>query len=206
MSIINSTLPVQMKVISKSGYNNYTLLLNHKEVSTKSLIELELGAEYLAELYTSKGGVITFKNLYKKPYIAHFEEGLALIVRLLEEPNFDFKNFVLNALMNATDIASFRIYKEMLFACFENIYHIPFIYESKSCLFQLKFSPDKCELFLLLSVFGNLKFIISKEQNELRTPFFKVAKFLSEHLQTPIVQEKGISALFEFKKRLDFKG
>ena len=59
MSIINATLPIQMKVIAKSGFNNYTLLLNHKEVSTKSLIELDLNAEYLAELYTSKGGVIT---------------------------------------------------------------------------------------------------------------------------------------------------
>lgn len=206
MSIINSTLPVQMKVISKSGYNNYTLMLNHQQISTKSLIELEIGAEYLAELYTSKGGIITFKNLYKKPYIAHFDEGLPLIIRLLDEPNFDFKAFVLNALINCTDLASFRIYKEMLFACFENIYHIPFIYENKPCLFQLKFSSDKCELFLLFSVFGNLKFIISNTQSELKTPFFKVANFLKKHLQTPIVQEKGIEALFEFKKRLDFKG
>ena len=206
MNIINSTLPVQMKVISKSGYNNYTLALNHKEMSTKSLIELEIGAEYLAELYTSKGGIITFKNLYKKPYIAHFDEGLALIVRLLEEPNFDFKAFVLNALMNCTDLASFRIYKEMLFACFENIYHIPFVYENKPCLFQLKFNSDKCELFLLFSVFGNLKFIISNGKSELKTPFFKVAKFLNQHLTMPIREEKGINALFEFKKRLDFKG
>lgn len=206
MSIINSTLPVQMKVISKSGYNNYTLMLNHQQISTKSLIELEIGAEYLAELYTSKGGIITFKNLYKKPYIAHFDEGLPLIIRLLDEPNFDFKAFVLNALINCTDLASFRIYKEMLFACFENIYHIPFIYENKPCLFQLKFTSDKCELFLLFSVFGNLKFIISNTQSELKTPFFKVANFLKKHLQTPIVQEKGIEALFEFKKRLDFKG
>lgn len=195
-----------MKVISKSGYNNYTLMLNHQQISTKSLIELEIGAEYLAELYTSKGGIITFKNLYKKPYIAHFDEGLPLIIRLLDEPNFDFKAFVLNALINCTDLASFRIYKEMLFACFENIYHIPFIYENKPCLFQLKFTSDKCELFLLFSVFGNLKFIISNTQSELKTPFFKVANFLKKHLQTPIVQEKGIEALFEFKKRLDFKG
>lgn len=206
MSIINATLPIQMKVIAKSGFNNYTLLLNHKEVSTKSLIELEIGAEYLAELYTSKGGVITFKNLYKKPYIAHFEEGLALIVRLLDEPNFDFKAFVLNELMNCTDLVSFRIYKEMLFACFKNIYHIPFVYENKPCLFQLHCNGEKCELFLIFSVFGNLKFSIFRSQSELKTPFFKVMEFLKKHLQTPIVQEKGIEPLFEFKRRLDFRG
>lgn len=206
MSIINSTLPVQMKVIAKSGYNNYTLMLNHQQISTKSLIDLEIGAEYLAELYTSKGGIITFKNLYKKPYIAHFEEGLPLIVRLLDEPNFDFKAFALDSLMNCTNLANFRIYKEMLFACFANIYHIPFLYENKPCLFQLKCSAEKCELFLLFSVFGNLKFVISNSQTELKTPFFKVASFLKKHLTMLIVQEKGIEALFEFKKRLDFKG
>ena len=159
MSIINATLPIQMKVIAKSGFNNYTLLLNHKEVSTKSLIELEIGAEYLAELYTSKGGVITFKNLYKKPYIARFEDGLALIVRLLDEPNFDFKAFVLNELMNCTDLASFRIYKEMLFAIFQGIYHIPFVFENKPCLFQLRLNGENAELFLFFSVsavFDNL--------------------------------------------------
>lgn len=206
MSLINSTLPIQMKVIARSGFNNYTLLLNHRQINTKSLIELEVGAEYLAELYTSKGGIITFKNLYKKPYIAFFDEGLALIVKLLEEPNFNFKAFVLEALMSAKDATQFRIYKEMLFACFENIYHIPFVFENKPCLFQLKCESEQSELYLFFSVFGHLKFIIKNEQSELYTPFFKVTKFLSQHLNVPVVQEKSINALFEFKKRLDFKG
>lgn len=206
MSLINATLPIQMKVLSKSGFNSYTLLLNHRQISTKSLIELELGAEYLAELYTSKGGVITFKNLYKKPHIAFFEEGLALIIRLLEESNFNFKAFILDELINAKEMRIFRIYKEMLFASFENIYHIPFVFENKACLFQLKCNRDFCELFLFFSIFGNVKFIIQNEQGTLYTPFFKVAKFLSQQLTMPVVEEKGINALFEFKKRLDFKG
>lgn len=206
MSLINSTLPIHMKVIAKSGFNNYTLMLNHRQISTKSLIELEMGAEYLAELYTSKGGVITFKNLYKKPYIAFFDEGLALIVKLLEEPNFDFKAFVMEALINAKDTTQFRIYKEMLFASFENIYHIPFVFENKPCLFQLKCGDEMSELYLFFSVFGNLKLILTHEQSELHTPFFKVVNFLSQHLGMPVIQEKGIHTLFEFKKRLDFKG
>ena len=204
MSIINATLPIQMKVIAKSGFNNYTLLLNHKEVSTKSLIELEIGAEYLAELYTSKGGVITFKNLYKKPYIAHFEEGLALIVRLLDEPNFDFKAFVINSLINAKSRADFSIYKEMLFAIFQGSYHIPFVFENKPCLFHLRLNGENAELFLFFSVFGNLKLVFLDDNKQIYTPFFKVAKFLNEHLSLEVSQEKGISAFFEFKKLLDF--
>ncbi len=36
MSMINSTLPIQMKVLAKSGYGHYTLLLNHKRFKPKA--------------------------------------------------------------------------------------------------------------------------------------------------------------------------
>ena len=206
MSLINATLPIQMKVISKNSFNRYTLLLNHKEVSTKSLIELEVGAEYLAELYESKGGVINFKNLYKKPILPRFDEGLEVIVKLLEENDFDFKNFVINSLINTKNANDFKIYKEMLFALSQGIYHIPFIFENKAHLFQLKKSGEFCELFLFFSVFGNVKFIINGEKIRLLTPFFKVASFLQKNSAFEVAQDKNVRAFFEFKKLLDFKG
>ena len=206
MSMINATLPIDMRVIAKHSFNRYTLLLNHKEVSTKSLIELEIGAEYIAELYENKGGVITFKNLYKKPKIAFFEEGLALIVRLLEEPNFNFKAFVLSSLIGSKNSATFSIYKEMLFALSQGIYHIPFVFENKPCLFQLRLSTKQSELFLFFSVFGNLKLVMKEGASTVYTPFYKVARFLKEHLSLDIVQEKSVTSMFEFKKLLDFKG
>ncbi|NDJ26901.1 hypothetical protein DMB95_03340 [Campylobacter sp. MIT 12-8780] len=205
MSMINATLPVQMKVLEKTGYNNYTLLLNHKKVSTKSHIELEVGAEYLAELYTDKGGVITFKNLAQKPELIYYEEGLKLILRLLEH-DFDFKAFVIENLINAKDKASFELFKAMLFASYENIYHIPFVFEDKACLFQLRVGAKKTELYLYFSVFGSLKLIIEEEGVKLYTPFFKVANFLSKHLGFAIFQQTKLTALFKVKKRLDFKG
>lgn len=206
MNMINATLPIQMKVIAKYNFNRYTLLLNHKEVSTKSLIELDLNAEYLAELYESKGGVITFKNLYKKPKLPFFEDGLSLIVRLLEEEGFDFKNFIINSLINAKNASEFGLFKEMLFALSRGIYHIPFVFENKPCLFQLKFSQKGAELFLFFSVFGNLKFIIKDEKISLFTPFFKVASFLAKNSAFEVAQDKDAKAFFEFKKLLDFKG
>ncbi|MEE6541754.1 hypothetical protein VWN01_09075, partial [Campylobacter coli] len=37
-------------------------------------------------------------------------------------------------------------------------------------------------------------------------PFFKVQKFLNEHLQFNVLQDKNIQPLFVFKKLFDFKG
>lgn len=210
MSLINSTLPVHMKVLSKSGFNNYLLLLNHREISTKSLVELEIGGEYLAELYTDKGGVITFKNLYKKPNLPFFEDGLGLIVRLLEG-DLDYKNLVINALIAAPNAQIFAIYKEMLFASCEGIYHIPFVFENKPCLFQLKANADSTELYLDFSVFGNMKFLAQKERVLLISPFLKVLKFLGKHLASKVpnlelLHDKSVKPLFEFKRLLDFEG
>lgn len=202
---INATLPIHIKVLEKSGFNRYTLLLNQKKLSTKSMIDLELGAAYLGELYTSKEGILSFKNLAKIPNIPYFEAGLALIVRLLEE-EFDFKAFVIEALENAKDAQSFELFKQMLFASFENIYHIPFVFENKPCLFQLKKTQTGFELYLYFSVFGNLKAVCKDEEITLYTPFLKVASFLSKHLSVKIEQTKAVNELFSFKQMLDLKG
>lgn len=206
MSLINATLPVEMKVLSKRSFNRYELLLNHKQITTKSLIELDVGATYLAELYENKGGVINFKNLYKKPILPHFDGGLEIIMRLLEDENFDFKTFVINSLIIAKNANDFKIFKEMLFALSQGIIHIPFVFENKANLFQLKKSENFCELFLFFSIFGNVKFIIKSEKIQLLTPFFKVANFLTKNSVFEVAQDKGIRAFFEFKKLLDFKG
>lgn len=147
MSMINSTLPIQMKVLAKSGYGHYTLLLNHKKIQTKSMIELEIGAEYLAELYMQNGGVIQFKHLSKRPNFKPFEEGLALIIAILED-KISYKIHYTN-LLDCKDIERYQILKEMLFASFENIYHIPFNFENKSCLFQMRKRAKYLEILLI---------------------------------------------------------
>lgn len=204
-AMINAILPVHMKVLEYISHNRYTLLLNSKKISTKSLVELELNAEYLAEIYEGKGGVLSFKNLAKKPNILRYDEGLALIVKILEE-DFDFRLFVIENLLACKDTQSFLIYKEMLFALAQNIYHIPFVYEEKTCLFQLRKSALRLEIYLYFSVFGSLKFILDDKGLSLYTPFAKVASFLRKHLECEIYEDKNLKALFEFKKLLDFKG
>ena len=204
-AIINAILPVHMKVLEHISHNRYLLLLNSKKINTKSLVELDLDAEYLAEIYEGKGGVLSFKNLVKKPHIVKYDEGLALLLNFLEA-KIDFKDFVLKKLMECEDSFEFKIYKEMLFALAENIYHIPFVYEGKTCLFQLRKSKAGLEIYLYFSVFGSLKFVFDEGGLSLYTPFSKVATFLSTHLKCSIYQDKNLKALFEFKRLLDFKG
>lgn len=205
MNMINSTLPIQMKVLAKSGYAHYTLLLNHKKIQTKSMIELEIGAEYLAELYIEKGGAIQFKHLSKKPNFIFFEEGLTLIVEILEG-KIDYKKYLISSLLECKDASIYQVLKEMLFASFENIYHIPFVFDGKACLFQMKKKTKFLEIYLYFSVFGALKILIDEGGVSIFTPFFKVQKFLNEHLKFSVFQEKNIQPLFVFKKLFDFKG
>ncbi|WP_223810166.1 MULTISPECIES: hypothetical protein [unclassified Campylobacter] len=204
-SMINSTLPIQMKVLDSSYKGHYTLLLNHKKISTKSLIELEVGAEYLAELYTDKGGILQFKNLSKRPNLLPFEEGLSVIVALLET-KINFKDFVINSICECKNRQKYQILKEMLFASYENIYHIPFIFENKACLFQMRKNENFIELYLYFSVFGALKIIIDKKGVSIFTPFLKVQKFLNKHLEYNVLHDNKLKPLYTFKKLFDFKG
>ena len=204
MNTINSTLPIHMKVLAKSGYSHYTLLLNGKKIQTKSMIELEIGAEYLAELYM-QNGIIQFKHLFKCPKFELFDDGLALLIELLEG-KISYKKYILQGLLEAKNAKYFKIYKEMLFASFENVYHIPFVYENKACLFQMKKRLKYLEIYLFFSVFGALKIIIDNEGLSIFTPFLKVAKFLNEHLEFSVFTEAKIEPLFVFKKFSDFKG
>lgn len=205
MNMINSTLPIQMKVLAKSGYAHYTLLLNHRKIQTKSMIELEIGAEYLAELYIEKGGAIAFKHLSKRPDFHPFEEGLSLMVEILEG-RIDYKKYIISNLLECKDKNKYHILKEMLFASFENIYHIPFNFENKSCLFQMRKRAKYLEIYLYFSVFGALKILIDSQGISVFTPFAKVQKFLNEHLDFNVSQENKIEPLFVFKRLFDFKG
>ncbi|MBM0637069.1 hypothetical protein LNU06_02775 [Campylobacter sp. VicNov18] len=205
MNKINATLPIPMKVLAKSGYGHYTLLLNHKKIETKSMIELEIGAQYLAELYMQKGGVIQFKHLFKCPNFEPFEEGLSLIMALLEG-KIAYKQFIIQGLLECKDAKRYQILKEMLFASYENIYHIPFVFENKACLFQMRKKAKYLELYLYFSVFGALKILIDSQGISIFTPFAKVEQFLNEHLDFNVLQKNNIKPLFIFKRFFDFKG
>ncbi|TKX32472.1 hypothetical protein [Campylobacter aviculae] len=203
--MINATLPIQMKVLGKTGYGHYTLLLNHKKIQTKSMIELEIGAEYLAEIYKEKSGAIQFKHLSKRPKFIPFEEGLPLIVAILED-KINYKEYIISNIIDCTNREKYQILKEMLFASFENIYHIPFVFEDKACLFQMKKKSKFLEIYLYFSVFGALRILIDQNGVSIFTPFLKVQKFLDKHLSFSITQDTKIEPLFVFKKLFDFKG
>ena len=205
MDTINSTLPIQMKVLAKSGYQHYTLLLNHKKVQTKSMIELEIGAKYLAELYTQNDGVIEFKHLLKCPDFKPLEDGLELIVGILEN-KISYKKIIIQNILECKDMQRYEILKEMLFASFENIYHIPFILENKSCLLQMRKKDKYLEIYLYFSVFGPLRILIDSQGITVFTPFIKVQKFLNEHLEFNVLHTSKIEPLFVFKRLSSFKG
>lgn len=182
------------------------MLLNTKKIETKSMIELEVGEEYLAEVYEDKG-VISFKNLLKKPKIRLFEEGIELIEKLLEigDENAWYKNFIIQKLIESKSAYEFENYKEMFFAFFEGIYHIPFVYEGNRALFEAKKNGDILEVYLYFEIFGAMKIFI-KEGRVIRiqTPFAKVAQFLSQYFKFELTNT--LLPMFVFKRLMDIKG
>ncbi|MBF7049482.1 hypothetical protein IY972_02145 [Campylobacter volucris] len=206
VNIINSTLPIRMQILEKKSYNRYVLLLNTKKLETKSMIELEVGEEYLAEVYEDKG-VISFKNLLKKPNIKLFEEGNLIIEKLLEhgDENSWYKNYIVNKIIESKNAYEYEIYKEMFFAFFEGIYHIPFVYGSERALFEAKKSGKNVEVYLYFEIFGALKIYINDGKViRIQTPFAKVAQFLHEYFKFEVVST--LSPLFVFKRLMDIKG
>ncbi|WP_172586650.1 hypothetical protein [Campylobacter sp. P255] len=206
MNIINSTLPVRMQILEKRAYNRYVLLLNTKKLETKSMIELEVGEEYLAEVYEDRG-VISFKNLLKKPKIRLFEQGGEFIERLLEYADEDgwYKKAVIQGLLNSSHTYEFEVYKEMFFAFFEGVYHIPFVYEGNRALFEARKNGNILEVYLYFEIFGALKIIVNDGKVErIQTPFSKVAQFLNEHFKFEVVS--SLQPMFVFKRLMDIKG
>ncbi|WP_291953255.1 hypothetical protein [Campylobacter sp.] len=206
MNIINSTLPVKMQILEKKSYNRYVLLLNTKRLETKSMIELEVGQEYLAEVYENKG-VISFRNLLKKPNIKLFEDGIFIIEKLLEygDENFWYKKYITQKIIESKNFYEYEIYKEMFFAFFEKIYHIPFVYESQRALFEAKKNGKNVEVYLYLEIFGALKIYISDGKiTRIQTPFAKVAQFLQEYFNFEVIS--ALSPMFVFKRLMDIKG
>ncbi|MCR6571710.1 hypothetical protein [Campylobacter insulaenigrae] len=206
MNIINSTLPVKMQILEKRSYNRYVLLLNTKKLETKSMIDLEVGQEYLAEVYEDKG-VISFKNLLKKPNIKLFDGGISIIERLLKDADEDlwYKNHIVQKIIESKNAYEYEIYKEMFFAFFEKIYHIPFVYNSQRALFEAKKNGKDVEVYLYLEIFGALKIYISEGKIvRIQTPFAKVAQFLHEYFNFEIVST--LSPVFVFKRLMDIKG
>ena len=68
-TMINSSLPVIIKVLEQTRFNRYNIKFGTKTISTTSYKDLEVGSEYYANIGSQSGGMISINSLIKREII-----------------------------------------------------------------------------------------------------------------------------------------
>lgn len=206
---INTSLPISIKVTQKTSYNRYNLKFNNRNLSTKSVKQLKVGAEYWCEI-ESADEMIVIKNLFEKPEFNEFflQEGLDLIEKLIANDGTEwFYKHVFNELAKPKNKESFEIYTNILLALQSGVINIAFIYNKIHGIFQLKKSTNIMQIYLVFSNFAPLYFEIKNgEIVKILTPFLKVKNALKSSFECEILIA-DIKPLWQSKNSIiDLKG
>lgn len=206
-TIINAALPVIIKVIDHTSWNRYKLKFGATTLSTKSMVPLEVGSEYFANINSQNGGVISINSLTKRQNDNYLENGIELIENLLQNGDISwFKDKIKNELINSKSRSEFEIYSQMLLALKDGVISVPFFYENRYCICQIKFAP-KTQFYLMFGSFAPLlAFIENAKFNKIITPYSSFSKALGKALKCEYLVEK-IEPLWQKKENfVDFKG
>ena len=207
---LNASLPISIKVAEKTGYNRYNLQMGNKILSTKSMKSLDVDGEYWGEIASGTENIV-IRNLFKKPSLAYAApDGLALVERLISEPNLSwFYEYIFNGLSAADSRETFENLTQILLALQKNIINIPFVYNGVKGVFQMKFEgADTSKIYLVFSNFAPIIFTLKGGQLiSAQTPFAKVARLLRGEFDCEAQTTQNIAAFFDPSgKIIDFKG
>lgn len=184
-TMINSSLPIIIKVLQKTRYDRYNIKFGTKTVSTKSLKELEIDSEYFANIGSQSAGMININSLIKRDEIKPvLQDGVELIQNIINSKDLLWlKPYIKNKMANTDSKDEFSIYSDMIMALNENIIHIPFFYNSRSALMQISLNA-KMQIYLLFSIFAPV--IISLRDGQIdivKTPYPNLGKALADELK-----------------------
>ena len=207
---LNASLPISIKVAEKTGYNRYNLKMGNKILSTKSMKSLDVDGEYWGEIASGTENIV-IRNLFKKPSLSYAApEGLALIERLISEPDLNwFYEYIFNALSAADSRETFENLAQMLLALQKNIINISFVYNGAKGVFQMKFDGARTsQIYLVFSNFAPIIFTLKGVRIiSAQTPFDKVAGLLRDEFSCEAQTTQNIAAFFDPSgKIIDFKG
>ena len=207
---LNASLPISIKVAEKTGYNRYNLKMGNKILSTKSMKSLDVNGEYWGEIASGTENIV-IRNLFKKPSLSYAApEGLALIERLISEPDLNwFYEYIFNNLSAADSRETFENLAQMLLALQKNIINISFVYNGAKGVFQMKFEDARTsQIYLVFSNFAPIILTLKGGQTiSAQTPFDKVARLLQGEFDCETQTTQNIAAFFDPSgKIIDFKG
>lgn len=206
--LINNSMPLDIEVLKKTSFNRYLLKFGNKTLNTKSLKPLIIGGEYWGEI-SQNGNLISVSNLILKPSFGTLLiDGTQIIEKILSSDNLNwFYEFCVNGLKNSQQKAEFELFGDIFMALSQNIIHIPFEYENKPQLFQLKQSRDRIYCYLIYLNFAPLLFEFkSSALLKIKTPYKVVKTLLCNFFECEISVENFQMLYDKSQNLVDFKG
>ena len=220
-TMINASLPVLIEVVEKTSWWRYNLRFGARIVSTKSQVPLQIGAQYYANIRGQSGGVININGLYKRDNGAALSDGVGLIERVFSSQGYEQSNTSVNAqnadfswlfdeiktkLATCKNASDFEIFCDMLLALKNGIISVPFFYENRYCLAQIRPFNAGLELYLLFSIYAPLIARVSGGVfSAIITPYINYSALLAKELNCEYYESKiepfysANSGVFNFK-------
>lgn len=196
-AMINSTLPVIIRVMEQTRFNRYNIKFGTKTISTTSYKELEVGSEYYANIGSQSGGVISINSLTKRQVIEPvLDDGATLIEMIATSANLSWLITHIKHQMASCAKDDFGIYADMIMALNENILHIPFYYDNRTALIQIWLGKNP-KIYLIFSLFAPVLIHINGGKFSLvSSPYGNLSKALADELKCDF-EIKAISPLWQ---------
>ena len=148
----NTTLPVNIDVKEKLEPQKYLLQIGKKEMTTKSMIDLEVGKQYWGVMKKdTKAKGVSLSQLLEKPHLLQGKKtllpkmSLEKLEQILtqEKPKEMMKFALLEKMATATSKQEFMSQANMLQALQENVFTFVMAHGNKETLFQFKKRKSK---------------------------------------------------------------
>lgn len=196
--MINSSLPVIIKVLEQTRFNRYNIKFGTKTISTTSYKDLEVGSEYYANIGSQSGGMININSLIKREIIKPvLDDGINLIEMVADSQDLSWLiPYIKSKMANSISKDEFSIYADMIMALNENILHIPFYYDNRSALMQIRLDKNP-KIYLIFSLFAPI--IISIKDGKIRlvsSSYASLSKALADELKCEF-EIKSVSPLWQ---------
>lgn len=226
----NGTLPILLKVLSKSKNGQYLLKMGNTTIETKSHKELFVGQKYWANMSKSSVGAIVLSNLIRPPKMLEMIEKspLKFDTQDLDKIFKDFKSDTLNELkdflLDRLPLAQSRVeflnLGNLLLSLHNGVVSLVISDGQKDGLLQIKKGKNKkqsLEFYALYphlgAIRGRVYLVEDGVSVEIWVLYESVKKLLEANKDKlkgfdniEIYQEKDIQPLFEFEEGvLDIK-
>lgn len=197
-AMINSSLPVIIKVLEQTRFNRYNIKFGTKTISTTSYKDLDVGSEYYANIGSQSGGVISINSLTKREIIEPvLADGVSLIEMVANSKDLSWLiPYIKTKMSNSLSKDEFSIYADMIMALNENILHIPFYYDNRSALIQISLNKNP-KIYLIFSLFAPVIISIKDGKfNLISSQYPSLSKALASELKCEF-EIKNISPLWQ---------